>query len=502
MGRRIDNLDLKATPDLTDYILGYRPGEKGIRFTVSGLASAIGGGGGGSGTVTSVQADGGTTGLTFSGGPITSSGTLTLSGTLAIENGGTGATDAVTALSNLGAAPEVHSQPYTTIQSVPTSKLMGRYSAGTGTMQGITLGAGLSLSGGGTLDVTTLGTVTSVNASGGSTGLSFSGGPITGSGTLTLSGTLAVANGGTGATDASTARSNLGAAAATHSHSASDVTSGTLAVARGGTGQGTAAAAFDALAPTTTRGDLITRGASSNGRLAAGKLGARLVIGNTSGDPAWGDNAVLWQHCEEFIRGAVPGSSDTGIVIGAGTPTSPSLIASEAAAQGIIQLTTGNTSTGNCRWAFGTATSLRFGTHTFVCEARIRLTALSDGTNTFTFRIGFLDTSSGAAVDGAYLDYTHSANSGQWVAKCYSNSTPTTSNTSVAPAANTWTTVRIVVGTSSADFYVDDTLVASAVGGIPTGSGRETSFRCVIESSASTNAKTADTDWACLTVLK
>lgn len=44
------------------------------------------------------------------------------------------------------------------------------------------------------------GTVTSVNASGGTTGMTFTGGPITGGGTLTLSGTLNVANGGTGAT--------------------------------------------------------------------------------------------------------------------------------------------------------------------------------------------------------------------------------------------------------------------------------------------------------------
>jgi hypothetical protein len=48
--------------------------------------------GGGSGTVTSVDASGGTTGLTFSGGPITGSGTLTLAGTLAVANGGTGQT--------------------------------------------------------------------------------------------------------------------------------------------------------------------------------------------------------------------------------------------------------------------------------------------------------------------------------------------------------------------------------------------------------------------------
>jgi hypothetical protein len=43
-----------------------------------------------SGSVTSVAASGGTTGLTFSGSPITTSGTLTLGGTLAIANGGTG----------------------------------------------------------------------------------------------------------------------------------------------------------------------------------------------------------------------------------------------------------------------------------------------------------------------------------------------------------------------------------------------------------------------------
>jgi hypothetical protein len=45
-----------------------------------------------SGTVTSVQVAGGTTGLTYTGGPITSSGTITMAGTLATANGGTGST--------------------------------------------------------------------------------------------------------------------------------------------------------------------------------------------------------------------------------------------------------------------------------------------------------------------------------------------------------------------------------------------------------------------------
>ena len=44
------------------------------------------------GTVTSVDASGGSTGMVFTGGPITTSGTLTLSGTLDVDNGGTGQT--------------------------------------------------------------------------------------------------------------------------------------------------------------------------------------------------------------------------------------------------------------------------------------------------------------------------------------------------------------------------------------------------------------------------
>ena len=48
--------------------------------------------------------------------------------------------------------------------------------------------------------ITGTGTVTSVNVSGGATGLTTTGGPITSGGTITLGGTLGVANGGTGAT--------------------------------------------------------------------------------------------------------------------------------------------------------------------------------------------------------------------------------------------------------------------------------------------------------------
>lgn len=58
--------------------------------------------------------------------------------------------------------------------------------------------------------------------------------------------TVTVAKGGTGATTAAQARTNLGAAAASHTHAISDV-SGTLPVSQGGTGATTAYAALQAL---------------------------------------------------------------------------------------------------------------------------------------------------------------------------------------------------------------------------------------------------------------
>jgi len=148
-------------------LLPSQTGNAGYVLTSNGTnatwQAAAGGG------VTSVAASGGTTGLTFSGSPILTSGTLTLGGTLGVSNGGTGATSAAAALTAL--------LPVQTGQTgfvLTTNGTTASWAAPTGG-------------------------VSSVNVSGGSTGLAFTGGPITSSGTMTMSGVLAVANGGTGA---------------------------------------------------------------------------------------------------------------------------------------------------------------------------------------------------------------------------------------------------------------------------------------------------------------
>jgi len=236
----------------TDYSLSTLTAGAGV--TISNSPGAITISATGIGSVTSVDVDGGSTGLVFSGGPITSAGTITMSGTLAIANGGTGATTAsgvriaiqaaqsgansdITSLSGLttplstaqggtGAAGSLSgyivgngNSPYTSVLTIPMSDLAGVLPVSKGGTNATTVpdarvsllpsysgnaGKALALNTGGTdvewVPLSAGGTVTSVNASGGTTGLSFSGGPIVAAGTLTLNGTLGPVHGGTGIT--------------------------------------------------------------------------------------------------------------------------------------------------------------------------------------------------------------------------------------------------------------------------------------------------------------
>jgi hypothetical protein len=82
------------------------------------------------------------------------------------------------------------------------------------------------------------GSVNSIEVSGGTTGLTTDGGPITSSGTITLNGVLNVAAGGTGANNPVTARTNLDAARRGNNNDITSLSGLTtpLSVEQGGTG--------------------------------------------------------------------------------------------------------------------------------------------------------------------------------------------------------------------------------------------------------------------------
>lgn len=171
--------------------------------------------------------------------------------TVPIATGGTGATTAAAAIQNL--------LPSYTANG---NKRLG-LNAGATALEWVADGGG---------------TVTSVAFSGGSTGLTSSGGPITSSGTITLAGTLAIANGGSGQTTAQAAMDSFAGAVTSGFYlrgngtnvlmsgiqvadvptlnqnttgTASNVT-GIVAIANGGTGQTTANTALNALLPAQT----------------------------------------------------------------------------------------------------------------------------------------------------------------------------------------------------------------------------------------------------------
>ena len=137
------------------------------------------------GSVTSVAVTGTVNGITLTGGPVTSSGTFTLGGTL-------GSVDLTSQIT--GTLPIANGG--TNLTALGTANQVLAVNAGGSALE---------------YQTATTGSVTSVAVSGGTTGLTTSGGPVTGSGTITVAGTLAVANGGTNGTTAAAARASLSA---------------------------------------------------------------------------------------------------------------------------------------------------------------------------------------------------------------------------------------------------------------------------------------------------
>lgn len=154
------------------------------------------------------------------------------------------------------------------------------------------------------------GTVTSVDVSGGTTGLTTSGGPVTSSGTITIAGTLAVANGGTGLTSLTAGRIPYGngtSAFGNESNLTYDDTNNRLGVV--GTGYSPNITLTDAatVAWDTTTGQVATFTFVSSNRtmgapssLVSGAFYALAVIQNA------GSNTLTWNSVFKWANGTAP----------------------------------------------------------------------------------------------------------------------------------------------------------------------------------------------------
>ncbi len=203
---------------------------------------------------------------------------------------------------------------------------------------------------------------------------------------------------------------------------------------------------------------------------AAGAPGATGPAGASSGS-----STTEFQFHEEFTN------ATTGMLGGlatsvSGTGAANTALASTATSIGILQSATGTTATGRAGVIGNVALTL-FGGGTWTCMSRVRVSALSNATETYTVRAGFIDSASAESVDGIFWRYTHGTNSGFWQLVCRANNVESVSNSTVAPVTTGFQKLEIVVnasGTSVSGSIDGVALSVPITTNIPTATGRET----------------------------
>lgn len=106
---------------------------------------------------------------------------------------------------------------------------------------------------------------------------------------------------------------------------------------------------------------------------------------------------------------------------------------------------------------------IQYGAGQITLEWVCKIPTLSDGTNSFTVRIGsFNALNATAPTSGAWFEYTHSVNSGAWTIKTANGST-STSNTASTVDTN-WHNYKIIVNAAntSISFYIDGVEVTNS----------------------------------------
>lgn len=191
-------------------------------------------------------------------------------------------------------------------------------------------------------------------------------------------------------------------------------------------------------------------------------------------------NAVLGGGVASSTSGTAAANSGNSIVV-SGRP-------------GVNQSTTGTDTTG--RAGFLSSSGMHVfanGEHSYETDVRIPL--LSTVGEEYIIRIGFLDSPSADAGDGAYFIYDR-LTSVNWIMGTAQSSTRTATASSTAVAENTWLRLKVVVNAAGtlATYYVDGVSIGTVSTNIP-GAGQNLGYGAHIVKSAGTTARTMETDW-------
>lgn len=176
----------------------------------------------------------------------------------------------------------------------------------------------------------------------------------------------------------------------------------------------------------------------------------------------------FWTDFTDDDRGTLTASSNAGGGSGQGVVSSSTGVNSTENCIGVVDQVTGTGTT--ARASLTSAGNLRLGSQSLIFQDRSALSALSDGTNTYTSYSGFIDnTGAGDMTDGCYFRYTHSVNSGRWEAVVAAAGVRTPADTGISPSAtvNQILEIRSNQDGTSVTFYIDGTLVATHTTGLP-----------------------------------
>jgi len=342
------------------------------------------------------------------------------------------------------------------------------------------------------------GTVTQVNS-----GTGLTGGPITTTGTLSVS----FGTSGTTACVGNDARLSDSRTPTAHTHPQSDITNLVTDLSNKAALSHTHAQAdvtnlvtdLAAKAPVGSQYvTLATDATLTNERVATAGSHVTLTDAGAGGaltfdwDPNPGKIVVIETDCVA-----------TGALLAQGSGTSAAINYTTSGLSsgnriGVGRCSTGSTNVGRYGLGSATADTVVLGSNPVVFTTIVNILTLSTVGETFLVQCGLFDSTSGTPTDGLYFEYTHSVFGGNWQANIYNNGGSIGSNdTAITVAAGTWYKLEVVVNAAASQtlFKIDGVTKYTHTGTTPNGTARAMGFYSQIRKTAGTTARNLDIDY-------